>query len=75
MIMVGINFKTDKTNLNTWILKLQPLTKYYEVGIQDLDMLGNHFSDLFVTDSGIEVFGNIKKQDITTFIKVINSNI
>ena len=66
--------KLNKTDLTTRILKLQPLTKYYEVGIQDWDMLGTHFNDLFETNSGIEVFGDIKKEDITTFTNVVNSN-
>tara|TARA_R100001377_G_scaffold83207_1_gene64414 strand:- start:79 stop:567 length:489 start_codon:yes stop_codon:yes gene_type:complete len=65
----------NKTDLTTRILKLQPHPNYIKVGVQDFGMLKNHFSDLFETESSIEVFGNIKKQDITTFIKVINSNI
>ena len=75
MIMVGINFKTDKTNLTTRILKLQPHPKYFYVGIQDWDMLKNHFSNLFETDSGVEVFGNSKKEDLTTFMNIINTNV
>ena len=64
--------KLNKTDLTTRILKLQPHSIYYEVGVQDWDMLKNHFSDLFDTDSGIEVFGNIKKEDITTFTNVLS---
>lgn len=66
--------KLNKTDLTTRILKLQPKPEYYEIGIQDWDMLKNHFSDLFETDSGIEVFGNIKKEDITIFTSIINPN-
>lgn len=66
------NHKLNKTDITTRILKLQPHPIYYEVGVQDWDMLENHFSDLFETDSGIEVFGNIKKEDITTFTNVVS---
>lgn len=67
--------KLNKTDLTTRILKLHPHPNYIEVGVQDWDMLENHFSNLFETESSIEVFGNIKKQDITTFTNVINSDV
>lgn len=64
--------KLNKTDLTTRILKLQPHPKYYDVGVQDWEMLENHFNDLFESSSGIEVFGNIKKEDIASFTNVVS---
>ena len=55
--------KINKTDLITRIRKIKPLPISYEVGIQDWDMLKKNFGELFNNRTGIEVFGNIKRND------------
>ena len=60
----------NRIDLITRIRKIKPLPKYFEV--QDCGILENHFNDLFESSSSIEVFGNIKKENITTFTNVVS---
>lgn len=53
----------NKTDLITRIRKIKPLPISYEVGIQDWGMLEKNFGELFNNRTGIEVFGNIKRND------------
>lgn len=74
LVVFESSSELNRIDLITRIRKIKPLPKYYEVGVQDCGMLENHFNDLFESSSGIEVFGNIKKDDVTTFTSIINSN-
>lgn len=53
----------NRTDLITRIRKIRPLPISCEVGIQDWAMLSENFGDLFNNRTGLEVFGNIKRND------------
>lgn len=62
----------NRTDLLTRIRKIKPLPNSYKVGMQDWDMLTEYFDDLFNNRTGLEVFGNIKRNDYFELVYAVS---
>ena len=64
---IYISFEPKRTinqlDLKTRIKKIKPFPEEIEIGINDFDLLDKYFFNLFDYNSGVEVFGNLKRKE------------
>ena len=53
----------NELDLKTRIKKIKPFPAEIEIGINDFELLDKYFFKLFDYNSGVEVFGNLKKKE------------
>ena len=53
----------NELDLKTRIKKIKPFPDKIEVGVNDFDLLEKYFFNLFDYNSGVEVFGNLKRKE------------
>jgi hypothetical protein len=53
----------NELDLKTRIKKIKPFPEEIEIGINDFDLLDKYFFNLFDYNSGVEVFGNLKRKE------------
>jgi len=53
----------NQLDLKTRIKKIKPFPEDIEIGINDFDLLDKYFFNLFDYNSGVEVFGNLKRKE------------
>lgn len=53
----------NELDLKTRIKKIKPFPDKIEVGTNDFDLLEKYFFNLFDYNSGVEVFGNLKRKE------------
>jgi hypothetical protein len=53
----------NELDLKTRIKKIKPFPEEIEIGINDFALLDKYFFKLFDYNSGVEVFGNLKRKD------------
>ncbi len=53
----------NELDLKTRIKKIKPFPEEIEIGINDFELLEKYFFNLFDYNSGVEVFGNLKKKE------------
>jgi hypothetical protein len=53
----------NELDLKTRIKKIKPFPEEIEIGINDFDLLDKYFFNLFDYNTGVEVFGNLKRKD------------
>lgn len=53
----------SELDLKTRIKKIKPFPDKIEVGLNDFDLLEKYFFNLFDYNSGVEVFGNLKRKE------------
>ena len=54
--------KLNELDLKTRIKKIKPFPEEIEIGINDFVLLNKYFFNLFDYNSGLEVFGNLKRK-------------
>jgi hypothetical protein len=54
----------NELDLKTRIKKIKPFPDLIELGLNDFELLDKHFFNLFDYNTGVEVFGNLKKKRI-----------
>jgi len=52
----------NQLDLKTRIKKIKPFPEEIKIGINDFDLLDKYFFNLFDYNSGVEVFGNLKRK-------------
>ena len=52
----------NQLDLKTRIKKIKPFPEEIEIGINDFDLLDKYFFNLFDYNSGVEVFGDLKRK-------------
>jgi hypothetical protein len=53
----------NELDLKTRIKKIKPFPEEIEIGINDFELLEKYFYSLFDYNSGVEVFGNLKRKE------------
>jgi hypothetical protein len=53
----------NELDLKTRIKKIKPFPDVIEIGLNDFDLLDKYFFNLFDYNSGVEVFGNLKRKE------------
>ena len=53
----------NELDLKTRIKKIKPFPDEIEIGVNDFDLLDKYFFNLFDYNSGVEVFGNLKRKE------------
>jgi hypothetical protein len=53
----------NELDFKTRIKKIKPFPEEIEIGINDFDLLDKYFFNLFDYNSGVEVFGNLKRKE------------
>jgi hypothetical protein len=53
----------NELDLKTRIKKVKPFPDVIEIGLNDFDLLDKYFFNLFDYNSGVEVFGNLKRKE------------
>jgi hypothetical protein len=53
----------NELDLKTRIKKIKPFADVIEIGLNDFDLLNKYFFNLFDYNSGVEVFGNLKRKE------------
>lgn len=53
----------NELDLKTRIKKIKPFPDLIELGLNDFELLDKHFFNLFDYNTGVEVFGNLKKKE------------
>jgi hypothetical protein len=53
----------NELDLKTRIKKIKPFPDLIEIGLNDYDLLDKYFFNLFDYNSGVEVFGNLKRKE------------
>ena len=53
----------NELDLKTRIKKIKPFPEEIEIGINDFALLDKYFFNLFDYNSGVEVFGNLKRKE------------
>lgn len=53
----------SELDLKTRIKKIKPFPEEIEIGINDFELLEKYFYSLFDYNSGVEVFGNLKRKE------------
>lgn len=53
----------NELDLKTRIKKIKPFPDFIEIGLNDFELLEKYFFNLFDYNSGVEVFGNLKRKE------------
>lgn len=64
----------SELDLKTRIKKIKPFPDKIEVGLNDFDLLEKYFFNLFDYNTGVEVFGNLKRKGYDDLALLISMN-